>query len=395
MEAKHMLSALIVLSTLLAVTTIGQTSVEMYYVYNFAENGVALVKVIVSSNQPLSSLIIDLEKGFDETTIAIYDEKGNPYPFIVRNNTLLVEIGNVTKIIIEYIAMPSTVLDIGTYRVVLHPKGPSTIYLPVDAAIISFTDTPQILVQNDRITLVYDKPGNYTIEYIIISELFTPPSPTPTPTPTVTTPTNLTNITTSTVTETTTTTPPTTTQPPQQAIQNTTTSTTPTSPASPTPILTSSPSPSPTPPSTSTPTVSQPPTSPQPTTPTEKTTTNTTPYTQPKVDRTTTIALILLAIITASLIYILYRKKPPTSESEPLEIVGIESQLDERDRAILDLLRETEYVGVSEVARKLNISKSTAWRKLQRLVEMGLIERRVLRDGNPVYSLPKNKKKRD
>lgn len=64
----------------------------------------------------------------------------------------------------------------------------------------------------------------------------------------------------------------------------------------------------------------------------------------------------------------------------------VESGLDDRDKAIIDLLRKEGPMGVSEVARRLGISKSTAWRKLQKLVDMGILER-VIIDGSPVYRL--------
>ena len=57
---------------------------------------------------------------------------------------------------------------------------------------------------------------------------------------------------------------------------------------------------------------------------------------------------------------------------------------DERDQMIIDLLAREGPMGVSEVARRLGLSKSTAWRKLQRLSEEGVIER-IIVDGKPVY----------
>ena len=57
---------------------------------------------------------------------------------------------------------------------------------------------------------------------------------------------------------------------------------------------------------------------------------------------------------------------------------------DERDQMIIELLAKEGPMGVSEVARRLGLSKSTAWRKLQRLSEEGVIER-IIVDGKPVY----------
>jgi len=62
--------------------------------------------------------------------------------------------------------------------------------------------------------------------------------------------------------------------------------------------------------------------------------------------------------------------------------------LDDRDRAILSLLEREGPMGVSEVARRLGISKSTASRKLRKLADRGLIEKTVM-DGRPLYAARK------
>ncbi len=59
--------------------------------------------------------------------------------------------------------------------------------------------------------------------------------------------------------------------------------------------------------------------------------------------------------------------------------------LDDRDRAILSLLEREGPMGVSEVARRLGISKSTASRKLRKLADKGLVERTAV-DGRPLYA---------
>jgi CRISPR locus-related DNA-binding protein len=62
------------------------------------------------------------------------------------------------------------------------------------------------------------------------------------------------------------------------------------------------------------------------------------------------------------------------------------SGLDDRDRKILDVLSREGPMGVSELARRLGISKSVVSRKLRKLAEMGLVEKNVV-DGRPVYAV--------
>ena len=66
-------------------------------------------------------------------------------------------------------------------------------------------------------------------------------------------------------------------------------------------------------------------------------------------------------------------------------VVVDEEGLDDRDLAILGLLEREGPMGVSEVARRLRISKSTVSRKLRKLADMGLVER-VAVDGRPLYA---------
>ena len=79
----------------------------------------------------------------------------------------------------------------------------------------------------------------------------------------------------------------------------------------------------------------------------------------------------------------------PGGAGSAAEVTLVSSGLDDRDKAILDLLSREGPLGVSEVARRLGISKSTAWRKLQKLVDMGLVERIVV-NGTPLYRVKKS-----
>jgi CRISPR locus-related DNA-binding protein len=61
------------------------------------------------------------------------------------------------------------------------------------------------------------------------------------------------------------------------------------------------------------------------------------------------------------------------------------SGLDDRDRRILEALREHGPMGVSELSRLLGISKSVVSRKLKKLADMGLVEKTSVK-GRPVYA---------
>ena len=74
------------------------------------------------------------------------------------------------------------------------------------------------------------------------------------------------------------------------------------------------------------------------------------------------------------------------SDEEDIEVILVEDELDERDKAILDALRAARQAHVSELARKLGLRKSVVSRKLRKLESMGLVER-VPGLGRLVYRL--------
>ena len=63
-----------------------------------------------------------------------------------------------------------------------------------------------------------------------------------------------------------------------------------------------------------------------------------------------------------------------------------QATLDERDIAILELLDKNGPMGVSEIARRLGLNKSTVWRKLRKLTNMNMVKR-IVRNGRPLYCL--------
>lgn len=51
--------------------------------------------------------------------------------------------------------------------------------------------------------------------------------------------------------------------------------------------------------------------------------------------------------------------------------------MDNTDRKILSILQEDASLSVAEIASRVNLSQTPAWRRIQRLEEAGVIERRV------------------
>ena len=94
-------------------------------------------------------------------------------------------------------------------------------------------------------------------------------------------------------------------------------------------------------------------------------------------------AVLAVAVASAAGASIALSRRRKSSAAEA-SVVVVDSLLDDRDQAILELLRSRGPLGVSEVARSLGISKSTASRKLRKLTDMGLAERIVV-DGSPRY----------
>ncbi len=100
------------------------------------------------------------------------------------------------------------------------------------------------------------------------------------------------------------------------------------------------------------------------------------------------IALIaVIAFIIAQLVSV--KSQEATMQDPPVsseEFRVEEGGIDERDKMIIDLLYREGPLGVSDIARKLGLSKSVVWRKLHKLVEAGIVERVTVR-GKPLYKI--------
>ncbi|MET1128718.1 MAG: winged helix-turn-helix domain-containing protein [Thermoproteota archaeon] len=334
--------ALIIVAAILSFAA-PAAALELNYVYNVSEDGLVSVSITAADPAGVGTLVLDLEQDVVEGTIAVYDAAGNPLPFVVEAGTLLVEAGNATNVVVEYVTMlPPPEGDV--YRIVISPRGRATVYLPAYAALAGFNGTPQLALSGERLVILYNKPGTYLVEFTLI-----PAETTPSPSETLTA--------TSTETAAPTPTQPTPTSSPAQPGGSPTETTSPAQPAT------------------------QPTTSP----PGEAR-----PGEEGVPAWVAALAVALAVVVVAILIATRFLRSRPSSRfssgvADSVELIS--SALDERDRAILELLRERGPMGVSEVARVLGISKSTAWRKLQKLVEMGLVRRTLDDRGNPVYSV--------
>ena len=88
-------------------------------------------------------------------------------------------------------------------------------------------------------------------------------------------------------------------------------------------------------------------------------------------------ALIVIAIVTAIVVVTALRSRRASRGGSSAvgagELIRAE-ELDERDYEILRTLKEgTETI--SSLARKLGLSKSVVWRRVQKLLRLGLISR--------------------
>jgi len=87
----------------------------------------------------------------------------------------------------------------------------------------------------------------------------------------------------------------------------------------------------------------------------------------------TFVALTTL-IITVLTLFILYSTRKRSTEE--LEIV--EGPIDDRDEMILKVLSSYGALSVSEISRITGLYKSTVWRRVQKLRDLGLVKIKVV-----------------
>jgi len=92
------------------------------------------------------------------------------------------------------------------------------------------------------------------------------------------------------------------------------------------------------------------------------------------------MGLVAIAVaIVAFLLIKSLRKRPTITEPE------VTSGLDDRDIAILSALVGGE-LSLSDLARKVGLNKSVVWRRVNRMMREGYLERRVVK-GKTMYRL--------
>ncbi len=373
------LTALLMLLTVSALSE-AQTVVTGTYVYALGTDGSADVNIIVSNVAGQATIYVKVDPGILPESLVAVDEKGNIVPTNIVSPTIVQAIpaNQSTQLFIRYEAIVGEVSG-DLVKDIIAPGGPATIRLPTGAALLYFNGTPSsIKMIGNQIVIEYSSAGTYEIEFTL------PPPPTTTASTTTTTTTTATTSTTPTSSTTTsTTTPPTTTSTRPTSTtttsvtsvtttstphSTTSTSTTQTTVATTTSRTTTTPATSTTVPTTVTKTQQS----------TQISSSTVTKTTQPSQGNMTwAYALIVIAIVTAIVVVTALRSRRASRGGSSAVGVGElirAEELDERDYEILRTLKEgTETI--SSLARKLGLSKSVVWRRVQKLLRLGLISK--------------------
>jgi uncharacterized membrane protein len=377
MRKLGVLATLLIITIVVSSWTVIAQSTSISYIYTLGPLGDAMVKIRAYDPSGILVLTLPLEPGALNDTILVYDAEGAPLDFTVENGTLVIDAANSTTVWVEYSAILGNASDT-VVTATIHPRGDATVYLPKGAALLGFNGTPTVDYVSNRIVLRYSSPGTYQIIYLAPSQTSITQTITTTTTPRTTSKTASTPAPTQSA-------PATSSTPAQSTTPGATTSTQQTTEQA---AHSTPPAPS---------------TSAGPAQPSPSSTTST-PLRKEGTNPVLIGLAVLIVIVVLIALFFARRSshgsaspssssvdgKSPGGGSGPVLTPGteilVESGLDDRDKAIIDLLRKEGPMGVSEVARRLGISKSTAWRKLQKLVDMGILER-VIIDGSPVYRL--------
>jgi len=386
------LPALAVLVALLALLTApqlleAQAVVSGTYVYTLGSDGSADVSIIVSNVSGQTTIYVKVDPGILPESLVAVDERGDIVPTSVVSSTIVQAIpaNQSTQLFIRYEAIVGNASG-GLVRDIITPGGPATVRLPAGAGLLYFNGTPSsIKMIGNQIVIEYPSAGTYEIEFTL------PPPQTTTPSKTTTTPATTTATTTTTPTTTSTTKPTTTTTATVTKITSTTTTTSITTTSTPRSTTSTS-----TTKATPTSSITATPTTPTTSSSTTPSTTTVVPTTTTKAQQTTqtgsstvtkpqpsqgnvtwVYALIVIVIVVAIIAVAALRSRRATSGGSSATGVGElvrAEELDERDYEILRTLKEgTETI--SSLARKLGLSKSVVWRRVQKLLRLGLISK--------------------
>lgn len=391
------ISASAVLATLLILLTASalsdaQTLATGTYVYALGTDGSADVNIIISNVTGQTTIYVKVDPGILPESLVAVDEKGNIVPTSIVSSTIVQAIpaNQSTQLFIRYEAIVGEVSG-GLVKDIITPGGPATIRLPAGAALLYFNGTPSsIKMVGNQIVIEYPSAGTYEIEFTLPPPPTTTATTSTTTTAVTTTTTPSTSTTSTTTTSITTTTTSTTTTP----TTTTTTSTRPTSTTTVTPTTTTS-TPQTTTASSTTQTTATTATVP-PSTTTSSAATTATPATTTRTQQSTetssstitkpqpsqgsmawAYALIVIVIVAAIIAAVALRSRRASRGGSSAAGVGElmrAEELDERDYEILRTLKEgTETI--SSLARRLGLSKSVVWRRVQKLLRLGLISK--------------------
>ncbi len=312
------------------------------YVYDFRSDGTCEVRVLISNTTEEDIVYVTLESSVISESIIVLGGDGSLLPFNLVNQTLLEVVtgGGVDSVYVSYEAVLGEAAG-DIVNATVHPEGPSVIRLPLGSGILYFNGTPSISIVDNRFVLSYEEPGAYLIEFIVPP---TAPPTTPTTTTTATIPATATTasvpVTTTTIPTTVTSTTPATTT--TTAVTTTTT----------TPVTTATGT-------TATPVATTP-------VPTEK-----------KWSLPVILGIVVVAVAVVALLLARSHGKSGTASGKTPAVttsISVEDELDDRDMMILRILREGEET-ISSLSRKTGLSKSVVWRRVQKLIRLGLVER--------------------
>lgn len=135
----------------------------------------------------------------EEYSILVFDENGIPLPYsyngthitIYPLNSSIVNIVYEAKNLLKYLQ------ERGIWELRIKPKSPCKVILPYNTVILHYTPEGRIAMEEGRLVVFFNKPGEYDIKFTLVMEAETPTiTPTTTPpkptTPTTTPPAPLT-----------------------------------------------------------------------------------------------------------------------------------------------------------------------------------------------------------
>jgi len=159
---------LILLSIIFSICTSGLFySSTSTYTYRFNCNGYGEVTITITNLTNYFSVPVYIDKFALLETIIVTDDEGNLLPYdLLNKTTLLVYTYNETDTIIVSYTLNNFSIRNNVFEAIITPKAQSSIILPKEAGLIYFNGTAEVSIYDEFITLRYDSPGTYLIEYI-------------------------------------------------------------------------------------------------------------------------------------------------------------------------------------------------------------------------------------